>query len=138
VFQGSRSISVFKSHYDVSRAAPKVELRFASDIVVKPSDSRSLVYGAFSKHEDDPIEVEIEAPSVGHSLITFTVLDDGKWVPLQHIEQIRSRNRVKLAEEDVKIPFFMDFRSIDQEKQKLLEELKGKANEQSKIIKHGK
>lgn len=43
-----------------------------------------------------------------------------------------------MADEDVKIPFFMDFRNIDQERKSLLDDLKEAAKEKSKIFKHEK
>jgi hypothetical protein len=62
-------------------------------------------------------------------------LEDGRWVPIQYIDLIRTRNRVKLADSDIKIPFFMDFRNADQEKKALLDDIKDKLKEKSRVIK---
>jgi hypothetical protein len=40
-----------------------------------------------------------------------------------------------LADNDVKIPFFLDFRNIDEEKKKILEDVKDRLKEKSKILK---
>lgn len=43
-----------------------------------------------------------------------------------------------MADEDVKIPFFMDFRNIDQEKKSIFDDMKEKIKEKSRIFKHEK
>ncbi|CAD8048579.1 unnamed protein product [Paramecium sonneborni] len=59
----------------------------------------------------------INDQSNNKDLISFTNLEEGRWVSIQNIAQIRESNRVKLA--DVKMPFFLDFRNTDVEKQNI-------------------
>ncbi|KAM3137957.1 hypothetical protein pb186bvf_009852 [Paramecium bursaria] len=138
-FMNSRSLSVWKSklsdNFYISKAQKNVEQQFHSDLTIKSKDMRQYIYSKTSHKMELEQVNHIQIQQQSDDLIKFTTLPDGKWVPIQYIDKIRERNRVKLADADVKIPFFMDFRNADQEKQNLLDEIKTNLREKSKIIK---
>lgn len=64
--------------------------------------------------------MELELNIVGEdddSLIRFTKLESGKWLPLAYIDEIKERNKLENTEkEDIKMPFFLDFDNKDKVK----------------------
>ncbi|CAD8052065.1 unnamed protein product [Paramecium sonneborni] len=149
VFLNSRQINVWVSHLDnpqqIAKAKQKCEINFHSDLSIKSKDYRSVLYGNQNKktqkmEEENDVKNQliINDQSNNKDLISFTNLEEGRWVPIQNIEQIRERNRVKLADADVKMPFFLDFRNTDVEKQNILNEIKEQVKEKTKILKQKK
>ena len=49
------------------------------------------------------------------NIIRFTTLEEGKWLTLIHLDEIKERNRLENNEEiDFKMPFFLDFSKKDE------------------------
>lgn len=68
-------------------------------------------------------------------MIRFTVLENGKWLPLLFIDEIKERNKpVNKEEHEFKMPFFLDFQNKDEVRTQMVEEYKDSIREKSKII----
>lgn len=61
--------------------------------------------------------MELDLKIVGEedeSLIRFTKLESGKWLPLINIEEIKERNQLENTEkQEIKLPFYLDFDNKD-------------------------
>ena len=48
--------------------------------------------------------------SIDQSLLTFTIMESGRWVPLIYLDEIKERNKPKNLEEfQFQMPFYLDF-----------------------------
>lgn len=57
------------------------------------------------------------------NIIRFTSLEEGKWLSLLHLDEIRERNKLENTEEmDFKMPFFLDFSKKDETRNQLKKE----------------
>ncbi|CAK55821.1 unnamed protein product (macronuclear) [Paramecium tetraurelia] len=149
VFLNSRQVNVWMSNLNnpqqIAKAKLKCHINFHSDLSIKSKDYRSILYGnqiklaqKMEEEKDSKEKLLINDSSNNKEFISFTTLEEGRWVPIQNIDQIRERNRVKLADADVKMPFFLDFRNTDVEKQNMLNEIKEQVKEKTKILKQKK
>ena len=63
----------------------------------------------------------------GEEVENYEFAEVNKWTPLVYYDEIKARNTIQ-GEEDLKatssIPFFLDFKNIDEEKEKLHREIK--------------
>ena len=73
------------------------------------------------------------------NIIRFTALEEGKWLQLIHLDEIRERNKLENTEEiEFKMPFFLDFSKKDDVREELKKEYQSKLGEQSRIIRENK
>lgn len=57
------------------------------------------------------------------NIIRFTALEEGKWLQLIHLDEIRERNKLENTEEiEFKMPFFLDFSKKDEVREELKKE----------------
>ncbi|EAS07174.2 Utp21 specific WD40 associated domain protein (macronuclear) [Tetrahymena thermophila SB210] len=152
VFANSREINIWHNLVEILPwASPlKKTVKFVSPIKHTDIEDRKRYYLNNSiKQEEDELEeqmllegkVDYKIDPVNNSLniIRFTQLEDGKWLPLIHLDEIKERNRLENNEEiDFKMPFFLDFSKKDEVRDQLKKEYQQKVSEQSKIIKDKK
>ncbi|KAL4477996.1 hypothetical protein ABPG72_013404 [Tetrahymena utriculariae] len=152
VFANSREINIWHNLVEILPwASPlKKTVKFVSPIKHTDVEDRKRYYLNNSiKQEEEELEeqmllegkVDYKIDPVNNSLniIRFTQLEDGKWLPLIHLDEIKERNRLENNEEiDFKMPFFLDFSKKDEVRDQLKKEYQQKVSEQSKIIKDKK
>lgn len=84
-------------------------------------------------------DYEIEAVADNSNIIRFTALEEGKWLQLIHLDEIKERNKLENTEEiEFKMPFFLDFSSKDEVRDSLKKEFHDKLSEKSRIIRDKK
>ena len=65
----------------------------------------------------------LEAICDNSNTIRFTALEEGKWLQLIHLDEIRERNKLENTEEiEFKMPFFLDFSKKDDVREELKKE----------------
>lgn len=61
------------------------------------------------------VDYKIDPVNDSSNIIRFTSLEDGKWLTLIHLDEIKERNKLDNNEEiDFKMPFFLDFSKKDE------------------------
>ena len=82
------------------------------------------MYGQEFQRELDSLLDEVPDAEDRSLVENYELGEVSKWMPLVYYDEIKARNTIQ-GDEDLKatssLPFFLDFRNVDEEKKKLTE-----------------
>ena len=121
----------------VATSRQEEKLEFAPEIKIRIGDPRLhnqqpavKVEKADSESENEDDDIFAEIPDAEDGVPEYSFARIGQWMPLVHYDEIRERNAPTSGKSNApSLPFFLDFRNLTEEKQKMREEARREALE---------